>query len=304
MAKKRILRYHHIIHKVRENPSSFNEILDYLERQGEIQEHDFSISQRTLQRDLNDIREIYSIDIQHNNSTGKYSIIDESQTESQARALEAFDLFNSLNLKEKLSEYIDFEKRTPLGTEHIYTVLSAAKERRVLRFKYLKFGESIPTEREVEPYAIKESKFRWYIVGKDRTKDELRIFGLERLSDLEISNIRFKRPQPKFKVREFFKDFYGINRYVQDGFDKETIVFVSDIRQAKYIKTLPIHSSQKVIKREPNKIHFELQVKITYDLIMELLSYGSDIEVLQPQSLRDLLKKRFESAAGLYATHK
>lgn len=300
MAKKRILRYHHIIHKVRENPSSYKEILDYLERQGEIQEHDFKISQRTLQRDLNDIREIYSIDIQHNSSTGKYVIIDEAQTESQARALEAFDLFNSLNLKEKLSEYIDFEKRRPLGTEHIYTVLSAAKKRRVLKFKYLKFGESVPTVREVEPYAIKESRFRWYIVGIDRGSGEIRAFGLERLSDLEVSNIRFKRPQPKFNVRKFFKDYYGINRYVQDGFDKETIEFTCNIRQAKYIKTLPIHSSQKVIKREPNKIHFELQVNITYDLIMELLSYGSDIEVLQPQSLRDLLKNRFESAAGLY----
>ena len=75
MAKKdSILRYIHILNKLRKGPASFKEIDAYLKRQSEIQETNYTISKRQFQRVLKDIESVFEIVIEFDFRTQKYAI--------------------------------------------------------------------------------------------------------------------------------------------------------------------------------------------------------------------------------------
>ncbi len=120
-------RYNLIIKKVRRYPATFKEIEDYLKFESELQGYDYLISKRTFQRDLNNIRSIFNIDILFDFSRKVYYIEVDQETEVNKRIMEAFDTFNALNISERLSDYIHFEKRRSQGTENLYGILHAIK---------------------------------------------------------------------------------------------------------------------------------------------------------------------------------
>lgn len=70
--------------------------------------------------------------------------------------------------------------------------------------------------------------------------------------------------------------------------------------QAPYLRNLPLHPSQQEIVTTDTYIDFEMYISHTYDFIQELLSKGSTVEVLEPQSLRDLMKAEIEKMQKLY----
>ena len=72
--RESISRYNLIIKKLRKHPSSFSEISDYLAFESDLQEYNFNVSKRTFQRDIEDIRSVYNIDIQYDFSRKVYNI--------------------------------------------------------------------------------------------------------------------------------------------------------------------------------------------------------------------------------------
>ncbi len=237
-----IARYNLIISKLRKQPTDFNEILNYLERESELQGYDFRISKRTFQRDLEDIRSLYNIDIQFNRSIRKYKIIDED-SEVSHRVLEAFDIFNALNISDRVSDFIHFEKRNSKGTEHLYNILHAIKNRLLVHFTHQKFWEDKITNRTLEPYALKEARHRWYLLGKDIEDGRIKNFALDRVSDLSISKKKFIYPQD-FNVEEYYEHTFGIIGMEEQP---EKIILSFSEFQGRYIKTLPLHHSQKIL---------------------------------------------------------
>jgi len=182
-----IIRYSLIIKKLRKYPAKFEEVLDFLALESEIQAYDFNISIRTFQRDLNDIRSIYNIDVKYDKSLKVYSIGNDQQSELNGRMLEAFDTFNALSISDRLSSHIHFEKRKPQGTENLYGLLHAIKNNVQIEFVYHKYyGEELK-QRKVEPYALKEFKNRWYLLANDLKDAHIKSFALDRLTDLEIT---------------------------------------------------------------------------------------------------------------------
>lgn len=139
--RESIARYNLIIKKLRKRPATFAEIEEYLALESEIQSYNFNISKRTFQRDRDDIRSLYNIDILFDFSKKVYYIDFDEQPEANERILEAFDTFNALNLTDRLSKHIHFEKRKPQGTEHLYGVLHAIKNQIQIKFVYQKYWE-------------------------------------------------------------------------------------------------------------------------------------------------------------------
>ena len=151
--RETISRQSLIIKKLRKHPATFNEVADYLAYISELESYNFNVSTRTFQRDLEDIRSIYNIDIQYDFSRKVYFIDYNDQPEASERIMEAFDTFNALNISDQLSNHIHFEKRKPAGTENLYGLLHAIKNRLQIRFAYQKFWEDEITQRNVEPYS-------------------------------------------------------------------------------------------------------------------------------------------------------
>ncbi|WP_199898063.1 helix-turn-helix transcriptional regulator [Marinilabilia salmonicolor] len=207
--RETIQRHTIIINRLRKSDASFEEIADKLELESELQGYDFNISKRTFQRDIENIESLYGISIKFNFSRNAWYIEEVDNTEANARLLEAFDTFNALKMTNRLPQYIDYEKRRPRGTENMNGLLHAIQNNLRVSFTYQKYWIDEKRTRYVEPLALKESINRWYVITMDAEKEEIRTFALDRLSDLEITNEKFKRPED-FDVNEMFKYSFGI----------------------------------------------------------------------------------------------
>lgn len=297
--RESITRYSLIIKKLRRSPSTFEEIADFLSLQSELEEYNFNISKRTFQRDLNDIREVYKIDIKFDKSQKHYFIEFDEHPEINERILEAFDTFNALNMSDRLSTDIHFEKRKPQGAEHLYGILHAIRNRLRIRFNYHSDWDEASTLRLTEPLALKEFKYRWYLLGIDLKDNRIKTFGLDRIAELEITKQRFEFPQG-FNVNDYFRHCFGI---ISPNADAPSIIKLKfKPKQGKFIKSLPLHESQQIISDGQDGLVIGLQLYLTYDFLMELLSYGADVQILEPKQLVKQVKSALKEACNMYFT--
>lgn len=287
-----------IIQKLKKRPSSFDEIFDFLEEESEIQGYDFAVSLRTFQRDLKDIESVFGIEIKYDRSQGVYRIAEDANSGIKERMLEAFDTFNALQISERVSDHIHFENRKSKGTENLYGLLHAIKNKQLISFTYHKFWEEQSEQRTIEPYSLKEFANRWYILGYDASRKAIRSFALDRLSDLEIKKQKFI-PSTAFDADLYYKNSFGIIS-PEKGQKPEEIMISCDAFQGKYIKALPFHHSQQIIKDDENEMIIRLFLVPTYDFVQEILSKGKTIKILQPQSLIDEVKQIYQAALEQY----
>jgi predicted DNA-binding transcriptional regulator YafY len=299
--RESLLRYFHIINKLRKSQATFKEIDEYLTKQSELQGYRFNVSKRQFQRDLEDIGAIFEIEINYDFKRRVYAIDEELQSEISQRRLEAFDTFNALKIGENTSKSILFEKRRPQGTEFLLGLLHAIKSNLQIRFTYHKFWDEEPSQRILEPLALKEFKNRWYIIGKDlsqkTTDSQVKTFGLDRMSSLEITKVKFSCPAT-FDAEEQFKHCFGI--IGSNGEEPHEVVLSFGPVQGKYIKSMPLHESQQVIVDNDKELRIKLFVYTTYDFKMELLSYGENLKVMEPPSLIGEMKESLRNTLGNY----
>ena len=296
--RESITRYSLIIKKLRKNPATFNEISEYLSLESELQEYNFNVSKRTFKRDIEDISSLYNIDIVYDFSRKMYCIDFDEQPDVNERIFEAFDTFNALNISDRLSDYIHFEKRRPQGTENLYGILHAIKNKVQISFTYLKFWEDNISLRVAEPYALKEFRNRWYVLANDLKDNRVKSFALDRLSDLGITNKKFQLPN-NFNLNEHFKFSFGI--ISPNGHEPQEVILSFDPVQGKYIKTLPLHESQVILKDNEQELLIKLSLYITHDFFMEVLSFGENVKVIQPESLISDLKRTYKTVLKLYS---
>jgi predicted DNA-binding transcriptional regulator YafY len=293
-----------IVKKLKAKPySSYEEVQHYLDSQiSYMQLQDESLimgfSKRTLQRDIREIYQIFGIQIEYS-KTAKGYFISDSETENTnfQRMMEAFDMFNSLNLAQDLTPFIQLEKRKPQGTENLYGLLHAIKNHLLIKFSYEKYWDEEMTSRTVEPYALKEFKNRWYLVAKDWKDGNIKSFALDRLTELAITTKSFPYPQ-NFNIEEHFRYCFGI--ISPNGQLPQEIILSFDALQGKYIKSLPLHDTQKIVIDTEEELQISLRLYISHDLVMELLSYGEHVKVLQPEGLVDIVKEANENASQQY----
>ena len=294
---KTFLKHRFIIEQLRRRPQKLIE-LNATWKDSEDNVEGGELLQRTLQRDIHVIREVYNIEIKCNRSTNEYEITEDNDLYAQ-NLLEAFDVFRALQNYGNLSEVIQFEKRLPAGTEYLSPLLRAIKERRQVKLHYYKFWDrsSQTQERTIEPYLLKEAQRRWYVLAWDVEKEALRVFGLDRIKRLDDERgVKFQHPVPK-GVKHYFDDSFGAwvdNERTQAeevvlAFRKLPTDTIFIPNPAKYLEAMPLHSSQEILKDEEEAIVLRLRIKITPDFIKELLSYGKQVEVLTPAHLQEEL---------------
>lgn len=295
--RESISRYNIIIKKLRKAPATFNEIADSLRFESELQEYNFDVSKRTFQRDLTEIRSIYNIDIRYNFSSRIYYIEFDQQPEVNERILEAFDTFNALNINERVSPYIHFEKRKPRGTENLFGLLHSIKNKLIVGFTYHKYYNDEISQRLTEPYALKEFKGRWYLVAADKKDSAIKTFALDRITEMEITDKKFT-PRTGFDVNKYFQHSFGIMS--PDSEQPTEVILSFDALQGKYIRSLPLHNSQEILKDDENELIVRLNIFITHDFFMEILSYGDSVKVICPETLIEDIKDAYRNALNQY----
>ena len=299
-----ISRYLLILKKLKVNPYATYEALKaYMESQFEymqMQDDHLQIgfSKRTLQRDLKEIRNLFGIDIEYSKPYRGYFITqNENENMNFQRMMEAFDMFNSLNLAQDLTPFIHLENRKPQGTEHLYGLLHAIKNKFKIKFTYHKFWDEEFSQRTVEPLALMEFKNRWYIIAKDCKDDTIKSFALDRLSNLEITNQTFLYPA-NYSIEQSYRYCFGIES--PNGKEPQDIILSFDPFQGKDIKTLPLHHTQEVLVDNEEEMKIKLKLCLTHDFLMELLSFSDYMEVIEPKTLVDQIKQAHKKAYRQY----
>jgi predicted DNA-binding transcriptional regulator YafY len=255
----------------------------------------FEYAIRTFERDKKDITTLFGIDIHYNRKDKTYAI-DESEIEDQSvtRMIDAFSIHHALQEGNKLSPSVFLEKRKSLGTEHIYGIIHAIQNLYLLQFTHQKHWEDYSTQREVKPIAIKESQQRWYLVALDKKDDTVKTFGLDRISNLKITDTKFK--PIAYNVEKEFQHAFGVETYAP----AEKVVLEFSKQQGNYIKTFPLHESQRIIEETEDSVVLEIFIHTTNDIMMELLKYGSNVKVLSPISLQNKIKNSISEMSNLY----
>lgn len=283
-----------IIKSLEVRPLTFQEIQEKLK---EYRDYNLPCSIRTFQRDLKDISSFYGIEIKHNRSEGVYQITEDYSEEHERRLLETFDLLNALNLAEKHSGKMILEKRTPLGTQFMNGLLHAIDHRLEVTFLHEKFWETKnqKNKRTVQPIALKEARSRWYLIAKDTRDLKIKTFGLDRITQLDITKKKFDKITDYNPEKEFQHSF-GV---IKTGKPQKVLLSFTPI-QANYIKSLPLHHSQQVVSETEKECLIELFICPTYDFVMEIMGMGQEVKVLTPESLRQEVKQKLLRAAGQY----
>lgn len=183
----------------------------------------------------------------------------------------------------------------PSARKFLSSVMEAIKSLKKIKFTYAGYTRSKPEEGIIyRPYFVKLFKQRWYMIGYKEKECEIRTYALDRIVDMQILDQGFFMPDD-IDPLHFFDDYFGIT--TSKG-EVTRVSIQADRIQAKYFRALPLHHSQMEIVNETYSI-FSYKMKLTPDLVREILSHGSAVKVLQPKELRlmvlDELKKSLDA---------
>ena len=246
MAKKeQMLRLKFIeefLRRRKEKGASFEEISDYLESKYQdkgLKLDSLKFTKRTFLRDKEAILEVFLINISYRRSSNTYAIDYDEIDEYHE------DIFDNLLLVEAYKEVkgkknvMFFEQRKSRGLHWLNGLVHAITHQKIITLNYTKFWEGVSHKKTLEPYALKEFRNRWYLLANEKDGKDffLKTFGLDRITDLEISNSTFK--SEKIDIEKYFINSFGI--IYGDNEQPEEIVLSFDAEQGQYIKTLPIH---------------------------------------------------------------
>ena len=176
-----------------------------------------------------------------------------------------------------------------------YQIYRAIKEHRQIKLHYYKFWDKNqqPVVRTIEPYLLKEAQRRWYVLAWDVEKKALRVFGLDRITHLDDSkDIKYQSAVPE-GVECFFDDSFGAWVDSEHAQAEEVVLAFKKLpndsvfmpNPAEYLKAMPLHSSQEVVRETDNEIVLKLRLKITPDFVREIQSYGDRVKVLSDNVL-------------------
>ncbi|MDE6867373.1 MAG: WYL domain-containing protein [Muribaculaceae bacterium] len=269
----------------RDGEMTYDEIAERWERSS-VNDNGSALSKRTFYNHCQAVARHFGIDIECRRGRGLnlYSISNPEAIEENSLtkwALDSFSLGELLLGNASISNKILLEE-IPSGREWLEPILQALQNDRQIQIEYENFF-GMKFSGTVSPLCVKLFKRRWYVlceVGKDRK----RIFSLDRVKSLSITDHSFIYPKD-FIPADYFRDVFGI--VAGTGGKVENIVIRTYDELPGYLRSLPMHHSQREIKSNKDYTDFSLRLRPSFDFIQELLLHRDQLEVLSPPTLRD-----------------
>ena len=202
-------------------------------------------------------------------------------------------LLDSQSLKDRI-----LLEDVPSGQNHLAIILEAMKTNTQLSITYQSYWRDESYTFDIYPFCVKLFKQRWYLVAFSPYYDKVMIYALDRIFNIkQLDGETFQMPE-EFEPEEYFQNFYGI--IAGTGGDVETVKLKVSAGQANYFRSLPLHSSQQEIESDDEYSIFTLRICPEYDFQQEILSNGEDVEVLEPQWLREEIAGKVNRLCNKY----
>jgi len=240
---------------------------------------------------------IYFQSLFTNNVTKKYN-------SAVAKILKGYDTTSNEindNLKSEITKIRIIQPQTSnskIGHQWIEPIFDSILRKNTIEIIYQKIGEE-PQIKVISPYLLKEFKNHWYLIGYDNLTSKLtKVYLLDRINDLTISSIKYYT-DPFFNIDNFFKYSFGIfHNYQEEPINIELEFYNTMIQQ---IINHPLMPNQKhKLIRNGKALRVEIQVYDSYEIIREILSYGSSVKVISPIELSEKIKSMIQKMIALY----
>lgn len=193
-----------------------------------------------------------------------------------------------------------FLENVPSARDYLHVVIDALRSLRQLKFSYHPYTRSTPKPGVVvEPYFLKIFRQRWYVTGRNVADGQIKTYALDRMKDVVLLDTTFVIPE-NFDAETYCGSSFGI---VFDMGEVKKVVLKVEQRQAKYFRTLPLHSSQvEMVHNGFSMFHYTL--RLTPDFVQEILSYGPRVTVIEPPELRSMVLSELHRSLENYGEKK
>ena len=261
------------------------------------------------------IKDIFDVYIECDRKDGYRYYIDEPEriegNNLRSWLISSYATLNQIQADNKLEDRIIFEE-IPSGQIWLTCIADAMRRNHVLSITHQGFGKPEPSTFDIEPYFLKVVKRRWYVVARspyysERNKEQgvkpsdvYLVYALDRISDIQDTGRTFKMKK-NFDVHSYFEGCCGI---ITSNESSQKIVLRAYNGFADYLRTLPLHESQREIGSDDESTLFEYHLKPTFDFYQLVLAQGDQVEVLEPESVRDEMRNFAQNILDFYTEKK
>lgn len=179
--------------------------------------------------------------------------------------------------------------------EALSILCSAISNSKRVKIKYQDRQTENITERVVSPLHLVRYRDNWYLDAFCDQSNDLRIFSIDRILEIKILKKKAKHVSKK-KVEEFYTTSYGIFA----GKPKNKVVLKFSPQIAKWIASEEWHPKQKSSFDKNGFYILEFPYSDERELILDILKYGDDVEVIAPTELREKVKQKLKKAYQQY----
>ena len=169
------------------------------------------IPRRTFDYHRKEIEMLFDVNIVCDKHDNTYRIEDDEgfkNGEVRRWLINTFAMTNAIREARDLDDRISLEQ-IPSAEPYLSTIIQAIREQKVLNMKYQSFERDAHSQHELIPYAIKLFRLRWYVIGKVKDREGIRIYAMDRIKHIEQTDEKFKYPK-QFNVHEYYRDSFGI----------------------------------------------------------------------------------------------
>jgi predicted DNA-binding transcriptional regulator YafY len=206
-----------------------------------------------------------------------------------------------LGLSHNNDKIIEFDQNNFLkGLEYISPIYNSILYKKALSFEYKSFKQDTTQSFILHPYFLKQYNNRWYVFGKNDDNQLIINLALDRIASIQEIKKAFI-PNTGIDFGEYFEDIIGVT--ISNEAQIQNVILKVNNSLLPYITTKPIHGSQKIKEKGAAYTVISLQLIPNYELESLILSYGEGLEVLEPQTLREIIKKRVELISSNYQTN-
>ncbi len=212
-------------------------------------------------------------------------------------------LYTTSKLGETLDSVVSFQYNPYLkGMDTYYKpIFDSIVNKRVIEIVYHPFGKDARTI-VITPYFLKQYNNRWFLIGKHKDSEYLSNFAIDRIEGLR-KHLNPTSHLPRISIKEYFSDVVGVS--LSNAPVEEVILKVSN-RAYGYIVTKPLQESQSTVSTPMEDGYWQVTLKVqnNYELRSLLRSFGEQIEVIAPESLRKMMKDSADAMSRMYNDNK
>ncbi|WP_339832845.1 transcriptional regulator [Paenibacillus sp. FSL R7-0272] len=177
---------------------------------------------------------------------------------------------------------------------HLHEIIQAILDKRTIDTVYHTQSRDETSNRMIDPYYLIPREQRFYLIGFCHRAQDMRIFRLSRFQQVHITNRVFDLGD--FSVQQYLKNTWSIH----PGERNTRFRVRFDSKVARYIREEELFVQPWMKELADGSLLFEVTVNNEHELIMWLLQYGPDAEILEPQSAREEMKARMAAWMRMY----